>query len=191
MPARKQTSAPGTRPIGSRLRNRIYEAVTFRDVLEKALEKRDPPVEDLVGPKAVEDPAKGFEKFLDKISQICDSRIGGDTMTSAVVLQDLEGVVYVAASNRRTPEECREVKTFLRAVLNKVAVVGESEINGVPDEALRSDLLGDIVSFNLNRFWCWTRRVCQHLTKSLRALEADTTSKGGVYPRNTEIISHA
>lgn len=118
-----------------------------------------------------------FQHFVDKLSQICDSRIGGETTTSTVVLQDADRVTYLLASNLRTGRELKAMEQFVADVLN-----GVEELRGLDtQEGLRhkkDEIFRRIISFNFPRLWELTKMVRANTKSCLTALGVDRGQNG-------------
>lgn len=104
-----------------------------------------------------------FHNFINKMAQICDSKRGGDTVTSAVALQYPEKIQYRFASNQRNRMELETVRLFVNDILLTLQRwTGESP--GSPRSSKKTviaSLLQKIIGFNRPRLQHYVKQVAE------------------------------
>ena len=176
---------PQETPLRAKLRRRLYCTIILFDVLKDTAGEMKTPGSFEASESDEEPREKTFRRFVDKLCEICDSRKRGDTITSAAVLKEPSGVVYVIASNRRTAAELAQVQEFVTLVLTMVRDI--SSLDGAEFDAKKEELLGRIISFNIDRLRQATKSIHEHSIKCLAALEVDFSNEGmsKTYARST------
>lgn len=150
-------------PVSRRLQKRFFEAVKFEEALRKACE-RDPEylgnasAEPFVDPS--DDAEKAFKSYVNKLAHVCDSERGGATVTGAAVLQDVDHVAYVVASNQRPPSALQELEHFIRSLFGLVR--GAHPVGLVSGTAF-TRILHHILGNNLPR----VRYYLNHITREM------------------------
>ena len=153
--------------VSSKTNRRFYEVIVLLLALNQAhgnngnAKAVDPlPGSDL-------EPVDLFHSFVSKLSQICDPRPGGFTVTAFTVLQLSDKVQYVFGSNQRTSVELETVRAYVSAILRSLKNLSTDEDDEQRD-AFLSRLLRDVLSFN-------RERIKRHIDKLVKALEACIT----------------
>ncbi|KAM5360951.1 hypothetical protein ACJZ2D_013405 [Fusarium nematophilum] len=88
-----------------------------------------------------------YQKFLCKLTQICDIQKGGDTVTALTVLKGPQGPNYLFTSNNRKPMEFDQARDFLSELLDTVGR-NPNRMNAKP---LKKHVLWRILEFNFPR----------------------------------------
>lgn len=149
--------------VSPKANRRFYELIVLLQALNKAYK-------DSANRKAVDlargteqEPDEMFRNFVSKLSQICDARPGGFTVTSFAVLQFPDKVQYVFGSNQRSTVELETVKAYISSILSSLRDISTSGENE-EGEAFLAPLLRDILIFNHGR-------IKNYISKLVRALE--------------------
>ncbi|KAF9872551.1 hypothetical protein CkaCkLH20_10048 [Colletotrichum karsti] len=103
---------------------------------------------------------QAFQSFVDKLSQVCDNRRGGDTVTSFAILKGRDGPKFVFGSNARNHNDLIEAQEFVQ---NLVEFVGENP-EKLKEKPLTKRVLWRILLFNLPRVQAYL----EQLSKSLK-----------------------
>ncbi|KAK3379654.1 hypothetical protein B0T24DRAFT_569852 [Lasiosphaeria ovina] len=153
-------------PIPAGLRKRFYEPVVIlccvpryciRNSVETATYEVDTP-------KSLE---HTYRCFVDKLSQICDSERGGETVTSFGVLKlDKDKVQYWFASNQRNTAELGVVEDYITDIFQTLSNSSRSDVKlaiANPRRSLYSDILTRIIRFNRGRMELYVERLCKEL----------------------------
>ena len=105
-------------------------------------------------------PEQGFQTFLNKIAQVCDSRPRGSTVTAFAVFRGPGGrAVYLFGSNCRTRTELIDTRRFIKSLLEFVGV----NPKGLRHSALVRQALRDILSFNTQRVGTYLKAITKYL----------------------------
>ena len=104
-----------------------------------------------------------FQCFVRKLAQVCDSRRGGSTVTSFVVLKGLEGPQYLFASNQRDEVELAQVASFITDLLE---LVNSYPVN-LKHKPLIKQVLWKILLFNLPRVGAYIKKLSEALEDCL------------------------
>ncbi|KAK0666630.1 hypothetical protein QBC41DRAFT_148077 [Cercophora samala] len=95
-----------------------------------------------------------FACFVNKLSQVCDSQRGGDTVTAFAVLQT-GSIEYRFTSNQRTPDEFELTKRYVETILTTLGEAQDNVIRDARDKAedceIFSTLIREVLQFNRPR----------------------------------------
>jgi len=155
------SNPPQTRivPLKASLFKRFYEPVMLLACLQDGYRTSDdiaPPEPEVASSGSQE---QSFHDFVDQLSRICDSRVGGATATSFAVLQ-LGIVQYRFASSRRSSRELDDVKAYVTDILSTIGRTPESALKtATPQSTLFSEILQKIIHFNRHRIEYYTRTI--------------------------------
>ncbi|KAF3765720.1 hypothetical protein M406DRAFT_351125 [Cryphonectria parasitica EP155] len=119
-PSNKKTSMRNSHlpsPIGKDLRHRFYTAVVFLKAVTHAYAKNRQP--------ASQDPTwqsdncfeVKYQNFLNRLSQFCDVKLGGDSVTAFTVLDMQDRVQYRFACNRMNNSRLERISKFVSDLL--------------------------------------------------------------------------
>jgi hypothetical protein len=135
--------------------------------------------------EAGSDPAGVLCCFVDKLAQICDSKHGGDTVTSIAILQP-GCIEYRLSSNSRSENQFGSVKTYLADILESLGSVGEEELS---DEAvvteLCSTILHKVLVFNRCRVKDYVKAFLQHVEFCIGSCDGNGRTEGVIYWQKT------
>ncbi|OIW25121.1 hypothetical protein CONLIGDRAFT_636207 [Coniochaeta ligniaria NRRL 30616] len=111
--------------------------------------------------------------FVDKLAQICDSKHGGDTVTSIAILQP-GCIEYRLSSNSRSEKQFRDVKTYLAGILDSL---GSVEEEALADDSLVAELcsaiLYKVLVFNRWRVKVYVTGFLQHVEFCIGSCDDD------------------
>lgn len=106
-------------PVRTRVLRRFYEAVKFEEALSRACEL-DPISLGRASVDPQHDPSddaeQAYKSYVNKLAHICDTKRGGTTVTGVAILQDVDRVIYVIASNERSPTDLAELVQFVHSL---------------------------------------------------------------------------
>lgn len=151
-------------PIRAKLNNRFYEPLVLLITLNNtwANQRRARiPSQIIDTTLSAED---RFHNFVNKLSQLCDWECGGKTVTALVVLQHPSHVEYRFASNQRSAQELKAVKSFVEQLLG--ALHNNSD-NCSPERV--SDILCLVLPFLRSRIDVYARNLKRNLGECMSA----------------------
>lgn len=164
---------PITKNLCKRL-NRFYESVVLLTSLREA-HHRTGQTRAPSDTESGESPSRTFECFVNKLAQVCDSRRGGDTVTSLAILRLPDKLLYVFASNQRSSKEIDRVSEFIYSLLYYVGTVG-AQAGSFGDEessTMFRHLLRNILAFNSNRVKYYAKGLARRLGECIADCERD------------------
>lgn len=117
LPAINTSNAAVPTPIKGKLRKRFYEAVVFLSALTTTWEvNRQPVLHDLSS--SSNNPSETtFKSFVNTLSEFCDVRQGGDSVTAFAVLDLQDRIQYRFACNKIKTNGLERAKTFVADLL--------------------------------------------------------------------------
>lgn len=102
-----------------------------------------------------------FQDFVNKLSQICDSRSRGKTVTAFVVLQFPDHIEYRFASNSRDRNDLIRTQSFVKRMLETLHKASDLKSSELHSEILQQALIftrprieGYVKSLNINTVLC-------------------------------------
>lgn len=99
--------------IKDKPRRRFYEAVVFLHVVTLAWQRNRQPVSDeFIVPNSSTTEAN-FKDFVNRLSQFCDFKLGGDFVTAFTVLDFQHRIQYRFACNRANRNQLKKISTFI------------------------------------------------------------------------------
>jgi hypothetical protein len=110
-----------------------------------------------------------FETCLCKLAQICDTKKGGDTITSMVALKGDTGPIYLFAQNNRKEMELESTKNFLEGILTFVS----TNPDGLSVKPMQKGVLWRILEFNFPRVKFYLNQVEIWIEKCIRNCSAE------------------
>jgi len=143
-------------PVPPKFLRRFTEAVVFEKALRKACES-DPEylgnasAEPFVDPS--DDAEKAFKSYVNKLAHVCDTKRGGETVTGVAILQDVDRVVYVVASNERSHSALEKLARFIHSLFELVRGVDP------PFTQVFHHVLGN----NLPRIKCYLNNIAKKI----------------------------
>lgn len=117
-------------------------------------------------------PENTFHCFVNKISQLCDSRPGGDTVTAFAVLDFPDCIQYRFGSNRRAVDELCQARHFIAWVLGTLRDARKHQ-----PQKLQSLLLRESLTFNKTRVKVYLNSLRKHSITCARECRADPSSE--------------
>lgn len=117
--SRMDTASNATLPaaIKGKLRRRFYEAIVFLYALTRTWEvNRRPVSHDLASPHMSSFETQ-FRNFVNTLSQFCDAKPGGDSVTAFCVLDFQDRIQYRFACNQINKSGLERVKGFVTDLL--------------------------------------------------------------------------
>ncbi|KAK4652786.1 hypothetical protein QC762_500070 [Podospora pseudocomata] len=169
-----QTSTPV--PLAPSQAKRLYGAIHLFCALKNALphvSNPHTPDDDSIVTTPDDDRAL-YRCFVNKIAQICDTKHGGDTVTSAMIVQPGQ-VEYWIASNSRTKKQMARVKNFLSDEILKV--LGSMKGQDLEDEAkvkaVSDSLLKKVIAFCRWRLYKYLRTLVDNIGLCLESCAKD------------------
>ncbi|KAF6814674.1 hypothetical protein CSOJ01_03897 [Colletotrichum sojae] len=174
--------------------NRFYESLvlltSLREVHHRNGQTRAP--SDAERPEPSENPSRTFECFVNKLAQVCDSRRGGDTVTSLAILRHPDRLQYVFASNQRNAKDIEKTSEFVYSLLYYVGSRGPQPESPGGDESstIFRHLLRNILNFNSKRIRCYAKGLAKHLGNCIADCERDDSSDASL-PTECEILVRA
>nr|CDP29196.1 Putative protein of unknown function [Podospora anserina S mat+] len=170
-----QTSTPV--PLAPSQAKRLYGAIHLFCALKDALPHVSNPHtsdDDSIVTTPDEDRAL-YRCFVNKIAQICDTKHGGDTVTSAMIVQPGQ-VEYWIASNSRTKTQMARVKEFLSDEILKV--LGSMKGQDLEDEAkvkaVSDSLLKKVIVYCRWRLYKYLRTLVDNIGLCLESCAKDS-----------------
>ena len=109
------------------------------------------------------DPQQIFHHFVNRLALICHVEPSGDAVSSCVVTQEPDKVVYVIASNHRSEAQLTVVAQALRGILEMVPLEEEEEESDGDTSEIRDKMLREVLALS----WCRVRRYLKALAKEL------------------------
>ncbi|KAK7931826.1 hypothetical protein PG985_002538 [Apiospora marii] len=114
-----------------------------------------------------------YASFVYKLAHVCDSKKGGATVTSFMVLRGDNGadsVHYWFASNQRSQSELQETKTYAERLLRKVAQLSVSSQRQSPTQrrSPHDVLLQDVLQFNTPRLATYLKNLHLRIQECLQ-----------------------
>lgn len=143
------------------LKRQFYPPIMLLEALSRptVLEKRS---HDDTSSRGDEyDPQQIFHHFVNRLALICQVEPNGDAVSSCVVTQEPDKVVYVFASNHRTEAQLTVVAQALRGILEMVPPLEDSA--DVDPAEIRDKMLREVLALS----WCRVRRYLKGLAKEL------------------------
>lgn len=174
-----QTSTPV--PLAPSQAKRLYGAIHLFCALKNALphvSNPHTPDDDSIVTTPDDDRAL-YRCFVNKIAQICDTKHGGDTVTSAMIVQPGQ-VEYWIASNSRTKTKMAGVKKFLSDEILKV--LGSMKGQDLEDEAkvkaISDSLLKKVIAYCRWRVYKYLRTLVENIGLCLESCAKDSGDDG-------------
>lgn len=120
------------------LRYRFYSAVLFLSAVTGACvtNRRRASSHDLTTWHADGSFEATFRDFVDKLSQFCDVKLGGDSVTAFVVLDRQDRIQYRFACNRMNKSRLTRIASFVTDLLETLRAVVGSPAGSAPDSQL-------------------------------------------------------
>ncbi|KAJ4380946.1 hypothetical protein N0V85_008694 [Neurospora sp. IMI 360204] len=163
-------------PLEPGLSLRFYEAVLLlyclKEVKFQAKSVKEPEAD--LESDAGSSSRDSFRRFVNKLGQICDSGLGGKTVTAFAVLQPGQ-IQYRFASNQRTNEELEDVKKYIVNILDILGSTPDDQLNGVFGAVLES-----IIAFNRPAIKQYIKNLTQQerMDHCAKVCEEEDTSEG-------------
>jgi hypothetical protein len=114
-------------------------------------------------------PEEKFRIFVNKLAQICEYRPKGSTITACTVLVQTNGrILYLFASNGRSPKEIRKTLEDVKSVLNMLrsSILSKERES---DDVLHDHLLRQVLSVNHVRITSYLVELTAQLQKCIEA----------------------
>ncbi|KAK4675228.1 hypothetical protein QC764_500070 [Podospora pseudoanserina] len=184
-----QTSTPV--PLAPSQAKRLYGAIHLFCALNNALphvSNPHTPDDDSIVTTPDDDRAL-YRCFVNKIAQICDTKHGGDTVTSAMIVQPGQ-VEYWIASNSRTKTQMAGVKKFLSDEILKV--LGSMKGQDLEDEAkvkaVSDSLLKKVIAYCRWRLYKYLRTLVDNIGLCLESCAKDSGAEATMAGRLRELL---
>jgi hypothetical protein len=167
-------------PLNPSLRKRFYEPVILLYCLTAAYvngQKAESAGSETSLPSSRK---QIFFCFVNKLAHVCDSRKGGKTVTSFVVLQP-GSIEYRFGSNGRKPAELRRVRNYITEILNTLGEAAGDDIKKAARNSKHSifcHILGKIVLFNRPRIEGYARTLAEQIDFCTDEVEDDDSDEG-------------
>lgn len=142
--------------LRAKVRNRFYEPIVLILALTQTLHNRPQKQLEHAPDETVQTQEQLFHDFVNKLAQICDNKCGGNTVTSAVVIQYPDRVQYRFASNQRKNGDLVLVKSFIEEILNVLGTWTDAESAAA---LVRARILRKVVTFNRCRLQVYVRAI--------------------------------
>lgn len=164
--------------IKGKLRNRFYEPIVLLLALTQAcMHNYTHKILDQISDAVPQTSEQLFHDFVNKLAQICDNKRGGNTVSALAVLQFPDRVQYRFASNQRTKDELRLVKSFMTDILTTLKMSDPGSARTA--QAANTAILKKIVAFNRPRLQMYVRALHTHSETCLGSLKpTDTVGDG-------------
>lgn len=104
--------------IKGKCRRRFYESVVFLDAVTQAWQlNRQSVSHDIASPTGDTSLEANFKDFVNRLSQFCDVKLGGDFVTAFTVLEFPDRIQYRFACNRTNKEQLEKTAAFVSDLL--------------------------------------------------------------------------
>jgi hypothetical protein len=164
----------GSRPVvppEPKLWRRFYEAVVLTWALTQGYRIQGRLHGD-IEPDGSQGAEREFHYFVNKLAMVCDSKKHGETVTSFVILQKPDQVVYMFASNSRTDAELAATKNFIEGLIGKV---GRATLSSAAEKkASQKAVLQDIILFNEPRLTYYVQSFAAAAERCIGAYDRDS-----------------
>lgn len=115
-------------PIREKPRRRFYEAVVFLHAVTQAWRRNRQEVShDAATPPKHSSLESIFKDFVNRLSQFCDIKLGGDFVTAFTVLDREDRIEYRFACNRANQKQLGRMSTFVTELLTMLRNEGEGQ----------------------------------------------------------------
>lgn len=171
-------------PLQPSLRKRFYEPLVILRSLVMVYHEHGATESIEVEDDTTRSPKMNFRHFVCKLAHICDSKRGGDEVTTFAILQT-GCIQYWFASNQRNENALNKVKEFVADVLNMLGSATPEDVEMAISDSqsqLFSQILTIILAFNTHRVGSYLKGVSQSMGICIESL-ADENSADG--KRNT------
>lgn len=122
------------------------------------------------------DPEKIFHTFVNRLALICQVNCDGDAVSSCVVTQEPDKVVYVFASNYRSEKQLEDVARSLKGILDMVPPLDETADDPVSET--HGEMLRAVISLTGSRIWRYLNALGQHTEQCIASCERRKTKRG-------------
>jgi len=173
-------------PLQPGLRKRFYEPLVILRSLVKVYDEQRATELIEVEQLTTRSPKGNFRHFVCKLAHVCDSKRGGDEVTSFAILQTGR-IQYWFASNQRNERALNKVMEFVADILNMLGSATSEDIETAilgPQSQLFSQLLTVILAFNARRIGSYLKDVPKNLGVCIESLIDESSADG---ERNTPI----
>lgn len=154
-------------PIKVKLRHRFYAAVVFLSAVTQAYTNNRQPSSNAAQWDGQPPPEATFRDFVNKLSQFCDVKPGGNSVTAFTILDCNDHFEYRFACNRRNKSLLTKVSDYITDLLQTLHHVQQ-------DDRFRSLLLGKVLCFGRDR----VHHYLGALTNACRACEVTNPADG-------------
>lgn len=173
-------------PLPSRVLHKFYEPVILLVSLMDAVGPNSSPsstVSDLP-PTDQETDLQVFKAFVNKLSHVCSSAKGRETVTSFVVLRDKPApkapngrIHYWFAMNEQSSERLAETKTYVENLLRKIGRAPSMHDNLEGWEGTKREIFRDVLVFNRRRITTYLNMLQERVAKCLDRLRMENTNE--------------
>lgn len=122
------------------------------------------------------DPQQIFHSFVNRLALICQIEPNGDAVSSCVVTQEPDKIVYVFASNYRAEKQLEDVAQALKGILEMVPPLDESREE--PSAEARDEVLRAVLALNWSRVWRYLKYLRQEAKDCIASCERRGTERG-------------
>jgi hypothetical protein len=117
-------------------------------------------------------PERAFHDFVNKLAQLCDIERGGKTVTSLVVLDELDHIEYRFTSNDRTTEELSHAQKFLTSILKALSRGANHDVQAFISHILRKSLC-----FARPRVEPYVKELKKEVTSCINVIRSENTDE--------------
>lgn len=121
-------------------------------------------------------PQQIFHSFVNQLALICQVDSNGDAVSSCVVTQEPDKVVYVFASNSRSEKALEDTARSLRGILDMVPPLDESAYD--TNYEIRGRMLRAVLALTSSRVWRYLKALGQQTRDCIASCERRGTERG-------------
>lgn len=170
-------------PISSKVLHKFYEPVILLVSLEDAISPQSSSTATSdSSPTGHESDLQVFKAFVNKLSHVCSSAKGPETVTSFVVLRDSSTpndenirVHYWFAINEQTRDRLTDTQIYVKNLLSKVGRAPSQLDDPEGWEGAKREIFRDVLVFNRPRITTYLRALRTRANACLERLHAENT----------------
>ncbi|KAM7203003.1 hypothetical protein V8F20_004250 [Naviculisporaceae sp. PSN 640] len=185
-------------PFTSKPLNKFYEPVILLVALMDAVSPNSSSLAMISNPASTSQQTdfQVFKAFVNKLSHICSSAKGRETVTSFVILQDDKAtesaknsrVHYWFAMNEQSLEQLADTKTYVESLLCKIGRAPAIRDSPEGWEATKRDIFRDVLVFNRPRITTYLRTIRERVDNCLKRLKTENTDESRLLAASIEEV---
>lgn len=164
-------------PIKDKPRRRFYEAVVFLHAVTQAWQRNRQAVSHDASTSLKNSSLDGiFKEFVNRLSQFCDIKLGGDFVTAFTVLDREDRIEYRFACNRANQKQLGRMSTFVTELLTMLREGGDNPVEDGENDDYHHALLEKVLTHCRVKIHTYLRALKTACRECLATNPAETAS---------------